>query len=60
MGDSQPICPAVLIKQTVRRGDSSAYVIDRDDVRGHVEKHVELKNDRAIAGAVKAALRGKL
>ena len=45
----------LLIKQTVLRGTPAEYVID-----GHRERHVQDDDDKAIAGAIRAAVAGEL
>jgi len=44
-----------LVKQTLRRGSSPAYVVD-----GQRERHVSPSDDAAIAQAIRDALSGKL
>lgn len=50
----------ILVKQTVKRAGSPTYVVDTTPDGEHREAHVRINNDREIAEAVRAALRGKL
>ena len=50
----------ILVKQTVKRGGSPTYVVDTTPAGDHREAHVEIDDDREIAEAVRAALRGGL
>ena len=46
---------ALLVKQTVLRGDPPEYAIDE-----HKERHVREDDDRALAAAVRDAVNGRL
>jgi hypothetical protein len=50
----------ILVKQTVKREGSPTYVVDTTSTGDHREAHVDIDDDREIAEAVRAALRGKL
>jgi hypothetical protein len=50
----------ILMKQTVKKKGSPTYVVDTTSAGDHREAHVEIDDDREIAEAVRAALRGKL
>jgi hypothetical protein len=50
----------ILVKQTVKKEGSLTYVVDTTSDGDHREAHVRIDNDRKIAEAVRAALRGEL
>ena len=50
----------VIIHQTVKKTGSKTYVIDRSPDGKQRKKHIQIKNDKAIADAVRYALVGKL
>jgi len=50
----------ILIKQTVKRSGSTRYVVDTLPNGDHREAHVNIDNDKEIANAVRAALKGDL
>jgi hypothetical protein len=50
----------ILVKQTVKKEGSGVYVVDTLAGGEHREAHVSSDDDRAIADAVRTALRGGL
>lgn len=50
----------ILIKQTVKRSGSLRYVVDTLPNGDHREAHVNIDDDKDIATAVRAALKGNL
>ncbi len=50
----------ILIKQTVKKVGSPSYVLDTLSDGDHREAHVDIDDDREIAEAIRAALRGGL
>lgn len=50
----------ILIKQTVKKVGSPSYILDTLSDGDHREAHVDIDDDREIAEAIRAALRGSL
>lgn len=50
----------ILVKQTAKKEGSLTYVVDTTSDGEHREAHVKIDDDREIAEAVRAALRGGL
>ena len=50
----------ILIKQTVKKEGEPTYVVDTMSDGNHREAHVNIDDDREIAEAVRAALKGNL
>jgi hypothetical protein len=50
----------ILIKQTIQKEILGEYVVDTIDEDQHRETHVPINDDKAIADAVRTALRGEL
>jgi len=53
----------VYVRQTVKRGaaENAPYVIDKEAVgEGEGQKFVNIADDKGIAGAIRAALNGRL
>ncbi len=50
----------ILIKQTIQKEILGEYVVDTMDEDQHRETQVPINNDKAIADAVRTALRGEL
>lgn len=50
----------ILVKQTIKKSGSNAYIVDIAADGQHREAHVNIADDREIAQAVRAALSGRL
>ena len=50
----------ILVKQTVKKPTSGRYVVDRLPDGTHRERHIEINDDKSIAGAIRQAINGSL